>query len=114
MKTVKIKPTIAYANGKRLEATKIHVKSYEDDLFDNVSFRYTLFDDNNTWAGEAVLAAQYTSADTNELVSVEGHNIVCTWDATADGAYGIVCKSLGLELEVESVDEAGKVVFLEI
>lgn len=98
MKTVHIKPSIAYVNGKRMAATQLNVVSVQDNLFDHVVFKYTLLDDGNQWAGEA----------TYELVGLEQYQ---TWFATPEGAFEIVAAGIGLE--IIPCDE-GKVAFLEI
>jgi hypothetical protein len=99
MKTVQIKPYTAFANGKRIVATHLNVVSVKDNLFDHVVFKYTLLDDNCLWAGES----------TYELNGIE---VYSTWDASADGAYDIVAAGIGLE--IMSIEEAGKVIFLEV
>jgi TPR repeat protein len=53
MITVQIKPAKAYVNGKQMIATKFNVKSLNDNLYDEVTFLYTLLDENGVWAGEA-------------------------------------------------------------
>ena len=53
MKTVKVNPQAAFANGKRLVAEAINVVSISDNLFDHVIFKYTLFDKDGVWAGES-------------------------------------------------------------
>jgi hypothetical protein len=85
MKTVQVNPATVFANGKRMTATQFNVVSISDNLFDHVIFKYTLFDENMTWAGES----------TDELVGLEQYQ---TWDATAEGAYTIVAKNIGLEI----------------
>ena len=85
MKTVQIVPQLAFANGKRMEATQFNVVSISDNLFDHVVYKYTLFDENMVWAGES----------TTELVGLEQYQ---TWDATPEGAYTIVAAAIGLEI----------------
>lgn len=85
MITVQIKPAKAYANGKQIVATQFSVKSLNDNLHDEVTFHYTLLDENGVWAGEA----------TTGLVGRENY---LTWDATASGAYQIVADAIGLEI----------------
>jgi hypothetical protein len=85
MITVKIKPQIVFANGKRMLATQFNVVSINDNLFDFVTFKYTLFDDNMAWSGESVF----------ELKGLEQYQ---TWFATPEGAYEIVAAGIGLEL----------------
>lgn len=98
MKTVKIKPAVAYANGKRIIATQLNVVSVADNLFDHVIFKYTLLDENNTWAGDS----------TFELNGIEQYQ---TWFATPEGAFEIVAAGIGLEiLNLED----NKVAFTEV
>ena len=96
MKTVQVMPQLAFANGKKIQATQFNVVSISDNLFDHVIFKYTLFDENMTWAGESIA----------ELVGIEQYQ---TWDATAEGAYTIVAKNIGLEI----LPVAGKSLFNE-
>lgn len=84
MITKQIAPHVAFANGKRMVATQINVVSVSDNLFDHVVFKYTLFDDAGTWAGES----------TYELKGKENYT---TWDASAEGAYRIVCAGIQVE-----------------
>ena len=83
MKTVKVNPQAAFANGKRLVAEAINVVSISDNLFDHVIFKYTLFDKDGVWAGES----------THSLSGKEEYQ---TWDASPEGAYNIVIEALGL------------------
>jgi len=85
MKTVKIVPQLAFANGKRMEATQFNVVSISDNLFDAVTFKYTLFDENMVWAGESTY-------------SLEGRETYLTWDASPEGAYTLVAAGIGLEI----------------
>jgi hypothetical protein len=85
MRTVQIAPQTAFANGKRMEATQFNVVSIEDNLFDHVVFKYTLFDENMVWAGESVW-------------ELNGRETYLTWDASAEGAYTIVAQGIGLEI----------------
>ena len=91
MITVQIKPAKAYVNGKQMIATQFNVKSLNDNLYDSVTFLYTLLDENGVWAGEAT-------------TSLEGREAYTTWDATATGAHKIVAQAIGLEI----ADEAPK------
>lgn len=91
MLTVNIKPSVAYANGKRVIAEKFSVKSLNDNLHDEVTFLYTLLDANGVWCGESV-----------HILS--GRENYTKWDATASGAHKIVAQAIGLEI----VDEAPK------
>lgn len=91
MITVKIKPAKAYVNGKQMIATQFNVKSLNDNLYDEVTFLYTLLDEHGVWAGEAT-------------TSLSGRDNYVTWDATASGAHKIVAEAIGLEI----VDEAPK------
>jgi hypothetical protein len=99
MKTIAIKPYTAFANGKRMVATKLNVTSIKDNLFDRVVFLYTLLDADNGWAGES----------TYELNGIEEYT---TWDATPSGAYEIVAAGIGLEIVMPEGES--KVAFLEI
>ena len=85
MITVKIKPAKAYVNGQQKVATQFNVKSLNDNLYDEVTFLYTLLDENGVWAGEA----------THSLTGRENY---LAWDATASGAYTIVAAGIGLEI----------------
>jgi hypothetical protein len=85
MRTVQIKPQAAFANGKRMLATQFNVVSIEDNLFDAVTFKYTLFDEHMVWAGESVF-------------SLEGRDTYLTWDASPEGAYTLVAEGIGLEI----------------
>jgi hypothetical protein len=99
MKVVKIKPAICYANGKRVVATQLNVTSVQDNLFDHVIFKYTLFDAAGQFAGESTYA----------LVGLAQYQ---TWFATPEGAFEIVAEGIGLEI-VKPEGES-KVAFLEI
>lgn len=85
MKTVTIKPAVAFANGQRHIATQFHVKSVFDNLFDHVIFKYTLLDAHGQQAGEGAY-------------ELKGRDAYQTWDASAEGAYNIVAKGLDLEI----------------
>lgn len=85
MISTQIKPVKAYVNGKQMIVTQFNVVSLKDNLFDEVTFLYTLLDENGVWAGEA----------THELTGRENY---ITWDATPEGAYQIVADGIGLEL----------------
>lgn len=87
MITVQIKPQIAFANGKRMEATQFNVVSISDNLFDSVTFKYTLYDENMVWSGESTY-------------SLEGRENYLTWDASPEGAYSLVAQGIGLQLAV--------------
>jgi hypothetical protein len=99
MKTVQVKPQAAFANGKRMVATKLNVVSIQDNLFDHVVFKYTLLDANNSWAGES----------TYELNGITEYS---TWDATPSGAYALV--AAGIDLEIVLPEGESKAAFLEI
>lgn len=99
MKTVAIKPVLAFANGKRMIATQLNVVSVSDNLFDRVIFKYTLLDESSQWAGES----------TFELNGIEEYS---TWFATPEGAFEIVAAGIGLEIVAPEGDS--KVQFLEI
>jgi hypothetical protein len=79
-----ITPVQCFNNGIKLEASKIIVESVRDNLYDHVIFKYTLLTENGQQAGESTVAL------TGEYYS--------EWDASADGAYQIVCDYIGLEL----------------
>ena len=96
MRTVSIVPQLAFANGKRMEATQFNVVSISDNLFDAVTFKYTLFDEHMVWAGESVF-------------SLEGRETYLTWDATPEGAYQLVADGVGLEI----IPVVGKSLFNE-
>lgn len=85
MITVQIKPAKAYVNGQQKVATQFNVKSLNDNLYDEVTFLYTLLDENGVWAGEATH-------------TLKGRENYTKWDATASGAYKIVAEGIGLEL----------------
>lgn len=85
MITVQIKPATAYANGKRMIATQFNLCSLNDNLYDAVTFKYTLLDENGVWAGESTYA-------------LEGRENYTKWDASASGAYELVAAAIGLEL----------------
>ena len=96
MKTVQITPQIAFANGKRMMATQFNVVSIQDNLFDHVIFKYTLYDENMVWSGES----------TYELNGLEQYQ---TWFATPEGAFEIVAAGIGLNI----IPVEGKTVFIE-
>ena len=97
MKTVQIKSTTAFANGKRMDATQFNVVSIQDNLFDHVIFKYTLFDENMVWAGESTF-------------ELNGSSQYGQWDATPAGAYSLVAQGIGLEI----IEEDGKTQFIEV
>lgn len=86
MKKVAINPQAAFANGKRMVAEAINVVSISDNLFDQVTFKYTLFDKDGVWAGES----------THSLSGLVEYK---TWDASPEGAYNIVIAALGLTVQ---------------
>jgi hypothetical protein len=92
MKTVKVTPQIAYANGKQSVIEAINVQSVFDNLFDHVVFRYTLLDAHGVQCGEG-------------SYELKGEEIYKTWDASPEGAYTIVIAGLGLEL-LPTVDKS--------
>jgi hypothetical protein len=97
MKTVQIKPQIAFANGKKMSATQLNVVSISDNLFDHVVFKYTLLDASGVWAGES----------TFELKGLEDYS---TWDTTAEGAFTIVAQGIGLVV----VQSDNKTIFVDL
>lgn len=100
MKTVRIAPAVCYANGKRMIATQFNVTSVKDDLFENVTFLYTLFDEAGQWAGESTFS----------LVGLEQYS---TWFATPHGAFEIVAAGIGLEI-IKPEGENKTVEFIEV
>jgi hypothetical protein len=97
MKTVNIKPAVAFANSKRMIATSLNVESKFDNLFDHVVFKYTLFDEQGQHAGEGG----------HELRTRDEY---VTWDASAEGAFKIVADALELEI----VPSVGGAMFAEV
>lgn len=85
MKSVKVTPQIAYANGKQSVIEAINVQSVFDNLFDHVVFKYVLLDANNIQCGEGAY-------------ELKGEERYKTWDASPEGAYTIVIDGLGLEV----------------
>lgn len=80
-----VEPATAFCNGKRVTVEKINVQSIRDNLFDEVTFKYTLADKDNGFAGEGTFTLwpdRYKQ-----------------WDASAAGAYQLVCDDLGLKLK---------------
>jgi hypothetical protein len=98
MKVVTVKPAVAYANGKRMIATQLNVTSVQDNLFDHVIFKYTLFTELGEWAGEAAF----------DLIGSDYKK----WDASPEGAYRLVAAGIGLEIIPDEVEN--KAAFLEI
>jgi hypothetical protein len=84
MKSVKVLPQIAYANGKQVTVEGISVASVFDNLFDHVTFRYTLLDKHGVHCGEGAY-------------ELKGQRY-SEWDASAQNAYEIVIAGLGLEV----------------
>jgi hypothetical protein len=80
-----IKPYSAFVNGRKMIAAKINVQSVYDDLFGLVVFKYTLYDEAGSWAGEASC----------ELVGEAYH----TWDGTPEHAFTIVADLIGVTFE---------------
>jgi hypothetical protein len=89
MKKVSVNPQAAFANGKRMVAEAINVVSISDNLFDHVTFKYTLFTADGDWAGES----------THDLTGLEQYQ---TWDFSPEGAYTIVIEALGLTPKTDS------------
>jgi hypothetical protein len=85
MLTVQIQPQLAFANGKKMQATQFNVVSISDNLYDSCTFKYTLYDANMVWSGEST-------------VSLEGREAYVTWDTTATGAHKIVAAAIGLQI----------------
>jgi hypothetical protein len=84
-----VKPHAAFCNGKKVDITQINVVSVADNLVDAVTFRYTLNDEQGVFAGDGTFSLDETN--------------YTEWDASAAGAYRLVCAGIGLEL----VEEAG-------
>lgn len=85
MKTVAINPAVAFVNAQRMIATRLSVESRFDNLFDHVTFKYTLLDEHGQHAGEGAF-------------ELAGRDAYTTWDASPEGAYAIVAKGLSLEI----------------
>jgi hypothetical protein len=85
MKSVKVVPQIAYANGKQQTVEAINVQSVFDDLFQRVVFRYLLLTQNGIQCGEG-------------SYELNGEEQYSKWDASPEGAYEIVIAGLGLEI----------------
>ncbi|PUE09000.1 hypothetical protein B9Z51_08690 [Limnohabitans sp. T6-5] len=77
-------PLAVFSNGGLTHITKISLRSVSDNLVDSVTFKYVLFTESDETVGEGE-------------VSLDASNYG-TWDASANGAYKIVCSRLGLEL----------------
>ena len=97
MLTVQIQPQLAFANGKKMQATQFNVMSISDNLYDSCTFKYTLYDASMVWSGEST-------------VSLEGREAYTTWDATATGAHKLVADAIGLQI----VDESPKLFDFEL
>lgn len=100
MKTMKIKPEKCFANGQRVIATQFSVESRFDNLFDQVTFKYTLHDENGVQCGEST-------------VTLNGQDEYRQWDTTAEGAYRIVAQAIGLEI-IEPDGEGKAALFVEV
>jgi hypothetical protein len=85
MKSVKVAPQVAYANGKQVTIEAINVQSVQDNLFDHVVFRYILLDKHGVHSGEGAF-------------ELNGEESYTQWDASAESAYKIVIAGLGLEI----------------
>jgi hypothetical protein len=96
MITVQIKPEKHFANAKKVMTTQFNVKSLNDNLYDEVTFLYTLLDESGNWLGEAT-------------TTLSGRENYLQWDATATGAYKIVADAVGFEI----VDDAPKLFTFE-
>jgi hypothetical protein len=80
-----IKPHSALINGRMRVVTAINVRSYDDDLFGYVVFKYTLYDEAGSWAGDGK----------EELVG-EAYQ---AWDSTPEHAFTIVADLIGVTFE---------------
>lgn len=79
-----VKPLAVFINGKLGKITKISLRSVSDNLVDAVTFKYVLFTEADETVGEGE-------------VGLDASNYA-QWDASAIGAYKIVCNIVGLEL----------------
>lgn len=75
---------MAFCNGQKLDIEGISVVSIADNLIDTVTFKYTLATKEGVFAGDGVCT-----------LGPDSYNL---WDASAKGAYSLVCKTIGLEL----------------
>lgn len=79
-----VEPLAVFHNGGLGELSKISLRSVSDNLVNAVTFKYVLFTEADETVGEGE-------------VSLDASNYA-TWDASALGAYKIVCAALGLKL----------------
>jgi citrate lyase synthetase len=79
-----VKPLAVFHNGGLGKITKISLRSVSDNLIDAVTFKYVVFTEADETVGEGE-------------VSLDASNYT-TWDASATGAYKIVCNAVGLEI----------------
>jgi hypothetical protein len=80
-----VEPVNAFCNGKQVTVEKVNVQSIYDNLFDEVKFKYTLADKDGVYAGEGAF-----------ILTPDRYK---QWDASAEGAYQLVCAGIGLELK---------------
>ena len=93
MKYLPVKPAKAFCNGSNKTVRMINVQSVKDNLFDEVTFKYTLAGENGEWAGEG-----------SHSLTPETYG---TWDATPQNAYEIVAAAIGLELDLSEAPKVG-------
>lgn len=79
-----VQPYPAFVNGHKVTVENLNVTSIYDDLVANVTFKYTLADANQQWAGEGVFSL--------------GPDTYNEWDSSDFHAYEIVAKGIGLNL----------------
>jgi hypothetical protein len=86
MKSVRIIPQIAYANGKQAIIHSVHVASVFDDLFSRVVFKYVLLDEYRQPCGEGAY-------------EIKDKTVYDSWDSTPEGAYLMVIDYLGMQVQ---------------
>jgi hypothetical protein len=96
MRKASIQPQPAFANGLRVLATQLAVVSVADNLFDRVTFKYTLYDANDEFAGESTF-------------TLDGIEEYATWDNSPEDAYKIVAAGIDVTL----IDETTKMFEVE-
>ena len=83
----RVLPLDAFYKSQRVQIENINVVSVADNLVDEVTFKYTV-------ASGDVGFEQYVG----EGAITISPDKYATWDASALGAYQIVCEAIGLEL----------------
>lgn len=79
-----VKPYPCFVNGAPAVIENINLTSIEDNLENYVKFKYTLTTSDGAACGAGIYELD---AETYPL-----------WDASANGAYRLVCEGIGLEL----------------